>query len=167
MSARTWPHASPARSIGVGVAWLLAAHISDAAVRLFTGVAALAFVLYNWLGPPRVAAKDVEAAACVAGAVLGRAVGLHLDRRQAGGPPYQIYVLPQQAAKMTFVGTTASSSPRMNWFKVVPYVALGQFSTRGSPRRWCCCRWRSPPTCSASGWCGVTPQELFYRITSC
>ena len=39
--------------------------------------------------------------------VLGRAVGLHLDICQAGGPPYQIYVLAQQLPKMTFVGTSA------------------------------------------------------------
>ena len=40
----------PGAVIGVGAAWLLAAHISDAAVRVFIGVTTIAFVLYNWFG---------------------------------------------------------------------------------------------------------------------
>ena len=33
--------------------------------------------------------------------------------------------------KMTFVGTTAMVFAAMNWIKVIPYFALGQFSTKG------------------------------------
>ena len=36
---------------------LLAAHISDAAVRVFIGGTTIAFVLYNWIGPLRIAAR--------------------------------------------------------------------------------------------------------------
>src|SRR6266567_2947102 len=35
---------------GVGIAWGLAAYVSDAAVRLSIGLIGLSFVLYNWFG---------------------------------------------------------------------------------------------------------------------
>ena len=50
---------------------------------------------------------------------------------QAGGPPYQVYALAQNLPKMTYVGTTAIAFATLNWLKVGPYIALGQFSTAG------------------------------------
>ena len=51
----------PGALIGIGAAWVLAAHISDAAVRIFIGVTTIAFVLYNWIGPARIAARGRQA----------------------------------------------------------------------------------------------------------
>src|SRR5476651_1472540 len=45
----------PGAIVGVGCGWLLAAHISDAAVRVCTGAATIAFVLWSWIGPKRLA----------------------------------------------------------------------------------------------------------------
>ena len=42
-----------------------------------------------------------------------------------------MYVLARKLPKMTFVGTTAFFFATMNWLKVIPYFALGQFSTKG------------------------------------
>ena len=42
-----------------------------------------------------------------------------------------MYVLSLQLPKMMFVGTSAIFFATMNWLKVIPYVALGQFSTKG------------------------------------
>ena len=50
---------------------------------------------------------------------------------QVGAPPYQIYILPQRLEKLTLVGTTVMFFALVNVMKVVPYFALGQFSTRG------------------------------------
>ena len=46
----------------------------------------------------------------------------------AGGPPFQVYVLPQRLARDVFVGTGAVLFAAINWVKVPPYVALGQFT---------------------------------------
>ncbi len=46
----------------------------------------------------------------------------------AGGPPFQIYVMPQRLPRDVFVGTGAIFFALMNWIKVPPYIALGQFS---------------------------------------
>jgi uncharacterized membrane protein YfcA len=154
----------PGAIIGVGCGWLLAAHISDAAVRVFTGAATIAFVLYTWIGPTRVA-KDVGSASVPAGVFWGAVSGFTSTIAQAGGPPYQMYVLPQKLPKMTFVGTTAIVFATLNWLKVIPYFALGQFSTKGLGTSLALL-----PLAIATNLLGfwlvrVTPQEIFYKIT--
>ena len=46
----------------------------------------------------------------------------------AGGPPFQIYVMPQRLPRDVFVGTGAILFAAINWIKVPPYAALGQFT---------------------------------------
>jgi uncharacterized membrane protein YfcA len=120
----------PGAVVGVGLGWLLAAHISDSAVRVLTGAATIAFVVYNWMGPMRLA-QEAGTASAPAGVFWGTVSGFASTVAQAGGPPYQMWVLPQKLPKMTYVGTTAIVFASLNWLKVVPYLALGQFSTKG------------------------------------
>jgi uncharacterized protein len=158
----------PGAVVGVGLGWLLAAHISDATVRVFTGAATIAFVLYNWFGPKRIAdevARDTGRANVPVGVFCGVLSGFASCIAQAGGPPYQIYVLAQKLPKMTFVGTTAIAFASLNWMKVVPYFALGQFSTKGLGTSLVLL-----PLAIATNALGfwlvrVTPTEIFYRIT--
>ncbi len=49
---------------------------------------------------------------------------------QAGGPPFQVHVLPQRLPKLTLVGTTTIYFAFVNALKIGPYFALGQFSTK-------------------------------------
>ncbi len=120
----------PGAIVGVAAAGILAAHISDAVVRVFIGVTTIAFVLYNWIGPAKIA-REAGKASVAGGVFWGAVSGFTSTLAQAGGPPYQMYMLAQKLPKMTFVGTNAIFFATMNWMKVVPYVALGQFSTRG------------------------------------
>ncbi len=46
----------------------------------------------------------------------------------AGGPPYQVYVLPLGLEKTVFAGTTTILFAYVNAIKLVPYWALGQLS---------------------------------------
>jgi uncharacterized membrane protein YfcA len=46
----------------------------------------------------------------------------------AGGPPFQIYVMPQKLPPAVFVGTGAIFFAAMNWVKLIPYLALGQLN---------------------------------------
>jgi len=46
----------------------------------------------------------------------------------SGGPPYQVYVLPQQLPKTIYAGTTTILFAVINAVKLVPYWALGQLS---------------------------------------
>jgi uncharacterized protein len=124
----------PGAVIGVGIAWLLAAHISDAAVRVFIASITIAFVLYQVIGPQRVAAeaeKDFGRPGVIGGTFWGALSGFSSTISQAGGPPYQIYVMRLNLPKMMYVSTTAILFAALNWLKVVPYVALGQFTAQG------------------------------------
>ena len=120
----------PGALLGIGGAGLVAAYISDAAVRIFIGVTTILFVAYNWFGMTRVA-RPATRGGIAAGVIWGALSGFTSTISQAGGPAYQIYVLSQKMPKMVFVGTTAVFFAVMNIFKLVPYVALGQFSTKG------------------------------------
>jgi len=50
----------------------------------------------------------------------------------AGGPPLNVYLLPQGLEKRLFVSTVAVFFMVVNWMKLVPYALLGQFHT-GNP----------------------------------
>ena len=154
----------PGALIGIGAAWALAAHISDAAVRVFIGVTTIAFVLYNWIGSAHIA-RAPGRPAVASGVFWGALSGFTSTLCQAGAPPYQIYVLSQKLTKMAFVGTTAYFFAIVNAFKVIPYFALGQFSTKGLGTSVVLL-----PLAMATNMLGfwvvrITPQELFYKIT--
>jgi uncharacterized membrane protein YfcA len=66
---------------------------------------------------------------------------------------------------MNFVGTTAFFFATVNALKVIPYFALGQFSTKGMGTSLALL-----PLAMATNMLGfwvvrITPQELFYKIT--
>jgi len=74
-------------------------------------------------------------------------------------------VLAQKLTKMNFVGTTAFFFATVNALKVIPYFALGQFSTKGMGTSLALL-----PLAMATNMLGfwvvrITPQELFYKIT--
>ncbi len=103
--------------------------------------------------------------AVTGGVFWGAMSGFTSTLCQAGGPPFQMYVLSQKLTKMTFVGTTAFFFATMNALKVVPYFALGQFSTKGLGTSLVLL-----PLAMATNMLGfwvvrITPQELFYKIT--
>jgi uncharacterized protein len=153
----------PGAALGVCAAWLLAAHISDAAVRVFIGVITIAFVLYSWLGPRPERHKGKPPVA--PGLFWGSIAGFTSTICQAGGPPYQMYVLGLTLSKMVYVSTNAIVFAALNWMKVVPYFALGQFSTKGLATSAALLPLAMLANVFGFWVVRVTPTELFYRIT--
>ena len=154
----------PGCVVGVGCAWLFAAHVSDSAVRLMVGLIALGFVAYavfrHYLPgeSPRPRASH--------GVFWGALSGFTTTLIQIGAPPYYAFVLPQLLEKMIYVGTTVMFFAAANAMKVVPYSALGQFSTAGLLTSFALF-----PLAIASNYLGiwlvrVTPETIFYRITN-
>jgi uncharacterized protein len=117
----------PGAALGIGVGYLLAAHVSDAAVALAVGVISIAFAIRRLMierqGVPAPMRPGV-----IKGWLCGAACGFTSMIAHAGTPPFQIYVLPQRLARDVFVGTGAVLFAAINWIKVLPYVALGQFT---------------------------------------
>lgn len=154
----------PGALVGIGLAWLFAAYVSDAVVRILIGVTTIGFVTFSWLAPTP-APRPSNKPAIASGVVSGVFSGFTSTLCQAGGPPFHIYVLSQKLSKMNFVGTTAYFFAAVNLFKVVPYFALGQFSTTGMGTSVALL-----PLAIATNLLGfwvvrITPQEVFYKIT--
>ncbi|MBI3434992.1 MAG: sulfite exporter TauE/SafE family protein [Proteobacteria bacterium] len=151
----------PGAAIGVVVAWMLAVRVSDAAVRMLVGVIGLSFVLWVWLGHAR--AKP-RAATLAGGLFWGAVSGFTSTIAQAGGPPFQVHMLPQGLPKLNMVGTNMIFFAALNVMKIVPYLSLGQLSFDSVK-----ISATLLPFAVAANFLGFwlvqrTPQVLFYRI---
>lgn len=120
----------PGAMVGIFVGWYFAASVNEAAVRLMVGLIALGFVLWMFVRRMRGAGK---AAAPVqpgvsAGALWGAVGGFTSFVAHAGGPPFQVYVMPQRLPPQVYVGTNVVFFTVVNLVKLGPYLQLGQFS---------------------------------------
>lgn len=117
----------PGAALGTGLGWLFASSVPDDAIRVLIGVTALAFVARNRL---RKGHLGPEKKSALSGVLWGVVSGFTSFASQGGGPPYQVYTLPQQLPKMVFVGTTTIFFAVINLMKIVPYFMLAQFSAK-------------------------------------
>ena len=92
----------PGAIVGMGIAWLFASIISDNAVRIIVGLIGLVFVIDVWRKRARIEPHRMGPAA---GVFWGAVSGFTSFMTQAGGPPFQVYVLPQRLPKLVLVGT--------------------------------------------------------------
>lgn len=114
----------PAGIIGIGIGWFSFSVVSDRMVGVFIGVIGIAFCLNAWRlrhrsPPPR-------SASIPRGLFWGAIAGFTSFVSHSGGPPYQVYVLPQQLSKTVFAGTTTITFAAINFVKLLPYWQLGQ-----------------------------------------
>ncbi|OYU14532.1 MAG: hypothetical protein CFE37_10585 [Alphaproteobacteria bacterium PA4] len=115
----------PGAALGIIAGYLLAASVSVAAVELAVGLTTLGFAI---LRMRRNAAAPPAAQPHWAGVAFGAASGFTSQIAHAGGPPFQMHVLPMQLRRDTFIGTSALYFAAVNWLKVPAYWALGQFT---------------------------------------
>ncbi|WP_245431048.1 sulfite exporter TauE/SafE family protein [Rhodoplanes roseus] len=152
----------PGAALGVGLAWAIAAHVSDDAIRIAVGFIGLAFVLNVWFGRPPATLKRPNP---IAGVFWGGLSGFTSTLSQGGGPPFQVFVLPQKLPKLRLVGTTTIFFAVVNALKVLPYFALGQFTGEALGTSTLLL-----PLAVATNFLGIwlvrrTPTELFYKIS--
>lgn len=119
----------PGAVLGIIAGYLLAAKVSDSAVGLAVGLISIGFALRRLLGDSK-APPPVTKAAFAPGTFWGALCGFTSMIAHAGGPPFQIYVMPQRLKPAAFVGTGAIFFAVINLIKVGPYIALGQFTTQ-------------------------------------
>lgn len=117
----------PSAAVGIAAGYALAAFVSSAAVELAIGLVSIAFALFRLKADRDGLAKAPEQSRA-AGAFWGAVAGFTSQIAHAGGPPFQIYVLPKRLARDTFIGTSALFFAIINWIKVPAYAALGQFT---------------------------------------
>jgi uncharacterized membrane protein YfcA len=115
----------PGAMLGILLAWLLAARVSEAAFELALGLISLLFGLRYLVGRKLVRPSRPGP---IAGAVCGLASGFTSTIAHAGAPPFQIYVMPQRLPHEVFAATSVLFFAVINVVKVAPFAALGGFS---------------------------------------
>ncbi len=118
----------PGAIVGIGLGYLLAARISSDAVMAVLGAISILFGAYRlWIERGGRLAAPSDSPAWV-GSLFGVATGFTSQIAHAGGPPFQMWVMPRKLPRDVFVGTSAIFFAVVNWIKVPAYVALGQFT---------------------------------------
>lgn len=116
----------PATTIGVTLGWATASTVPEWLVTGLVGVIGVVFTLNLLLRkPPEGPGKPANLAP---GLFWGAIAGFTSFVSHTGGPPYQVYVLPQKLDKASFAGTTTILFAYVNAIKLIPYFALGQLS---------------------------------------
>lgn len=115
----------PGAVLGIVVGAFTFRYLNDAAIRLMMGVLVLWFIGSFLLNRRQKAKAPTFWRGTWWGGLSGfTSFGIH-----AGGPPINIFVLPQGLEKRRLMATFALFFALVNVVKVIPYWALGQFQT--------------------------------------
>ena len=118
----------PGAVVGVGLGYLLAASVSPDAVMAVLGAVSILFGVQRlWTERGGEIAASSRSPSWVGG-LFGVATGFTSQIAHAGGPPFQMWVMPRRLDRDVFVGTSAIFFAVLNWIKVPAYLALGQFT---------------------------------------
>lgn len=116
----------PAGIAGVLIGWMTAAMISELTIKFLIGLVGVSFCLQTWFkrGP-----SDVpKPASLPKGIFWGGVAGFTSFIAHAGGPPFQIFVLPQKLPKAEFAGTATILFAIINLSKILPYQNLSPYT---------------------------------------
>ena len=117
----------PASILGIGIGWAVASSVTDAEVRLIVGIVSVVFTLNYWLRGRLV--LEAKAHNGPKAWFWGMISGFTSFVSHAGGPPMQMYMLPLRLDPKLLAGTMVLLFAVVNFVKLIPYAALGQFST--------------------------------------
>jgi uncharacterized membrane protein YfcA len=113
----------PSMLAGMFVGWLIAASLSATHIRLAIGLIAALFVLRHWLS--RRFERFTPKPNAATGVIFGVIGGLTTMLANAGGPAWQMHLLPQRLDKIPYVGTVAVLFATSNIVKIPGFVTLG------------------------------------------
>ncbi|MFZ4689843.1 MAG: sulfite exporter TauE/SafE family protein [Polymorphobacter sp.] len=146
---RTLAFMIPGAAVGILLGYLFAALISIAMVEMAVGVTSIGFAAWQlWIR--RHALPPAPGPITWVASIFGLASGFTSQISHAGGPPFQMYLLPKQLPRDVFIGTSAIYFAVINWLKVPAYAALGQL---GPENLWTAAVLL--PIAIASTWAGV------------
>ena len=151
----------PSMAVGIAVGALFAASFTAAHIRLAIGLIAATFVLRHGSAT---ASSGCAAPGVVTGVLFGIVGGFTTMLANAGGPAWQIHLLPQRLDKLTYVGTFTLLFAASNLMKIPAYGALGQLTGENLAIGAVLL-----PAAIIANYGGIwlvrrTPTELFYRI---
>ena len=118
----------PGAVVGTLLGWAVWSVVNDAAVLLMVGVVTLLFILDAML-PLRKKLEGLPPSRPW-GRFWGGFSGFTSFISHTGGPPFQIYTLPQRLPPVLYAGTSAYFFAIVNVLKLPPYFLLGQLNIR-------------------------------------
>ena len=116
----------PGAIVGIGLGYLSASVMNDDYMRILIGVLAVVFGLQSLLHIHGSVARPHRA---LSGSFFGAMAGFTSFSIHAGGPPFQMYLIPRRLAPLLYAGTSGIFFAVVNAVKVGPYIALGQFTS--------------------------------------
>ncbi|MBN1668674.1 MAG: sulfite exporter TauE/SafE family protein [Anaerolineales bacterium] len=128
---RTWDRRNlvvllPAGLLGILIGTFTFHYLSDAHIRILIGLIAVVFVANFYLR--RYRKQKPAGFSWWRGSLWGTIAGFTSFGVHAGGPPVNIYLLPQRLDKSLFVGTTVIFFAVVNYVKLIPYYFLDQLN---------------------------------------
>lgn len=117
----------PGAIIGIGIATLTASLIQDDHVRLIVGAIAVLFSVNYWLQGG--ASANAKTPSKKFGFLMGNLSGYTSFVAHAGGPAFQLFVLPQKLDRKVYAGTAVMFFAVLNAVKLIPYTFLGLLDT--------------------------------------
>ncbi|MCQ0988293.1 sulfite exporter TauE/SafE family protein [Jiella marina] len=152
----------PAAILGIAIGYFAASAISAEGFRITLGVLALWFFSTWFFGAGR--NQPPKAQNTVKAGFWGSVAGFSSFVSHAGGPPYQIYVVPLRLEPATYAGTSVVFFAVVNAIKLVPYFLLGQFSSQNLSTSATLLPLAFVATLSGVWLVKRVETELFYRI---
>ena len=151
----------PATTLGIAIGWATYSITSERLVTLLVGVIGLSYCINALVKRGNVERKPADVPR---GLFWGTLTGFTSFVSHSGGPPYQMYTLPQKMEKMVFAGTSTILFAVVNAVKLVPYWALGQFNPGNL-----LLAAKLAPVAVIGAFAGykataVLPEKLFFRI---
>lgn len=116
----------PASIVGVALGFLTATIVSPNGIRLLVGLLCLVFAA-NWFLTAR-HRPEARPADRARGIFWGVVSGFTSFATHAGGPPFQVYVMPLRLEPSVYAGTTVIFFAVTNIVKLPAYYWLGQLS---------------------------------------
>lgn len=119
----------PGALAGIAVGGLTFAYLDADMVRILVGTLAVGFFAFEaarrWIFDPD---RPPAEPRVLRGSFWSAVGGFTSFIAHAGGPPVNIYLLPQRMPKTLYQGTTVVFYFVINYVKLIPYALLGQLS---------------------------------------
>ncbi len=109
--------------LGVLIGYLTYAYINEHQVKFILGVITLIFGVNGLFGK-----KFKKSFSDNVGRILGTVSGFTSFVSHAGGPPLNFYLLTKKLAKPEYLGSAVIFFAVINFSKIFPYAAIGQFT---------------------------------------
>jgi len=152
----------PASLFGVIAGSISFSLLNTNKVQLLIGLIAVGFTLNFWIAKKQ--PLQIKPPNIGKGVLWGAVAGFSSFVAHSGGPPANVFLLPQKLDKKVFVATSVIFFAFLNFIKLIPYFMLGLFQAETLLAAVILC-----PLVPLSTWLGswlnkVIDEKQFYRI---